>query len=131
MPSSDYSNAVGGGLKLKGAGIEKSKKKKKKSKQLSEGSKDAPAKTEVEANSQDALQNALVDEEKNNDVDGELQDTEVKELGRTEAQRRFEERRRKRVSGRNTFEYAIPAIRLLITNLVVGGPAISRRRPHT
>lgn len=103
MPSSDYSNAVGGGLKLKGSsgGIDK-KKKKKKSKPAEESEKkvevqqpEQPA--EEDSIEQTALQKALADEEGDR-RDGKASEADVKEYGKTEAQRRFEERRKKRVS---------------------------------
>lgn len=103
MPSSDYSNAVGGGLKLKGSssGVDK-KKKKKKSKPAEEGEKKADSQqpeqpAEEDSNEQTALQKALADEEGDRG-DGKASEADVKEYGKTEAQRRFEERRKKRVS---------------------------------
>lgn len=103
MPSSDYTNAVGGGLKLKG-GVDKKKHKKKKSKPAeSEESKAA----DTPADSESAVQKALADEEKDEDQEPEVSRTEraaeVKDLGKTEAQRRHEERRRKRVCVQLTF----------------------------
>ena len=96
MPSSDYTNAIGGGLKLKGAkdaGVDK-KKKKKKSKSETTASKDTPE----ELAQQSAVQKALAEEE-TDDVDAvtKQQELDDKEYGKTEAQRRHEERRRKRV----------------------------------
>lgn len=103
MPSSDYSNAVGGGLKLKGSsgGVEK-KKKKKKSKPAEESEKKADSQqpeqpAEENSNEQTALEKALADEEGERG-DGKASEADVKEYGKTEAQRRFEERRKKRVS---------------------------------
>ena len=91
MPSSDYTSAVGGGLKLKGSssGIDKKKKKKKSSKPST--SEDKPS---TDAPTTD-LQKALANED---DVDKVEEVSEVKEYGKTEAQRRHEERRKKRVS---------------------------------
>lgn len=95
MPSSDYSNVVGGGLKLKGAkdaGVKKKKKKEKKEKTSS----DKPS-MEKDNDSSTAMQKALADEE---DDDKALQrpaDAEIKQYGKTEAQKRHEEMRRKRV----------------------------------
>lgn len=109
MPSADYGNAVGGGLKLKGAkdaGVKK-KKKEKKSKTADAGDGDKAQ--------QSALQKALADEDKDDDetggsqvagtrgMDGALETTDHsdhKDYGKTEAQKRQEELRRKRVSGR-------------------------------
>lgn len=96
MPSSDYGNAVGGGLKLKGAkdaGVKKHKKKKKhNTEDAVEGEK------ELQIEKSDA-QKALAEED---DVDGgdeveRRREEDVKEYGKTEAQRRHEERRKKRV----------------------------------
>lgn len=96
MPSSDYGNAVGGGLKLKGAkdaGVKKSKRKEKKVKAF------APEDVE-KLPEQTALQDALAEEENaagDNDALSKQRETEVKDYGKTEAQKRHEERRRKRV----------------------------------
>lgn len=121
MPSADYGNAVGGGLKLKGAkdaGVKK-KKKEKKSKAADAGDSDKAQ--------QNALQKALADEDRDDDgtdrnqvagiheKDG-LKDEasgtaeqddhkgsgDHKDYGKTEAQKKQEELRRKRVSGRFT-----------------------------
>lgn len=97
MPSSDYSNAVGGGLKLKGAGGVDKKKKKKKAKKENEADGDSKQAKTSDANSaQTALQKALADEEEDQSNDRAAEE-DVKEYGKTEAQRRFEERRKKRV----------------------------------
>jgi protein FAM32A len=108
MPSSDYTSAIGGGLKLKGSssGIDKKKKKKKSSSKPSESNTITTTDTKADeleggepaeaSESQNALQKALADEE--------AQDTQLEKLrtetgfGKTEAQRRHEERRKKRVS---------------------------------
>merc|ERR1711939_935276 len=98
-------NAVGGGLKLKGAKDAGVKKKKKKSKTADAGDGDKAQ--------QSALQKALADEDKDDDetggsqvagtrgMDGALETTDHsdhKDYGKTEAQKRQEELRRKRVS---------------------------------
>ncbi|WPH02323.1 Eukaryotic family of unknown function (DUF1754) [Acrodontium crateriforme] len=106
MPSSDYTNAVGGGLKLKGAkdsGVKKSKKKKSKPTTTTattdaqtatpQGASSIPTSKEV------ALHKVLADEEKNV-LDSKARDQEITEFGKTEAQRRHEERRRKRLDDR-------------------------------
>lgn len=93
MPSSDYTT-TGGGLKLKGAkeaGIDK-KRKTKKAKPAETEDKTAEAAKEE----QTALQKALAEEEKAEEADIQLS-KEANELGKTEAQKRHEERRRKRV----------------------------------
>ena len=124
MPSSDYSNAVGGGLKLKGSssGIDK-KKKKRKSKPAEESEKkvevqpDQPA--EEDSNEQTALQKALADEEGERG-DGKASEADVKEYGKTEAQRRFEERRKKRVSA-HIYTYTEGEVWRILTTLNIVG----------
>ncbi|KAI5369228.1 putative protein FAM32A [Septoria linicola] len=103
MPSSDYSSAIGGGLKLKGAGIDKSKKKKKKSSKSTTDNNDSkPSSTTEEATTSNeaytALQTALADADDKPDQTSST--AEVKEYGKTEAQRRHEERRKKRLEER-------------------------------
>ncbi|KAK0247909.1 hypothetical protein B0A54_16623 [Friedmanniomyces endolithicus] len=95
MPSSDYSSAVGGGLKLKGAkdaGI----KKKKKSKPAGSTS----SKVEAQVSDDKALQKALADEENSLEATGVEREAETKQYGKTEAQKRHDERRRKRLDER-------------------------------
>ncbi|KAK5714119.1 hypothetical protein LTR15_011027 [Elasticomyces elasticus] len=96
MPSSDYSSAVGGGLKLKGAKDAGIKKKKKKSKP----SEPATAASEAEPSEQTALQKALADEETGLEATGKEREAETRQFGKTEAQIRHEERRRKRLDER-------------------------------
>ena len=94
MPSSDYGNAVGGGLKLKGAkdaGVKKQKKKK------SKPSETEPEPLERKPESETAVQKALADEEFSLEAIVKERDVDAKQYGKTEAQRRHEERRRKRV----------------------------------
>lgn len=94
MASDDYASAIGGGLKLKGSkpsGVTKKKKNKNKSKPDSDDSTAA------------ALQKALADEEraaaaeKTEDVTREEQEEYEPGGGKTEAERKYEEMRRKRV----------------------------------
>ncbi|KAK3673446.1 hypothetical protein LTR78_006680 [Recurvomyces mirabilis] len=98
MPSSDYGNAVGGGLKLKGAknaGI----KKKKKSQTVKPSDTALAIIDKEQIDEPDDVQKVLADE----DVDGALtkeREDDTKQYGKTEAQRRFEERRRKRLDER-------------------------------
>ncbi|CZT17202.1 uncharacterized protein RCC_03034 [Ramularia collo-cygni] len=95
MPSSDYSSAIGGGLKLKGAGVDKKKKKKSKPKPPAENKSKEDGAGSAAENESSALQKALAEEE------GEVekpQESEVNTFGKTEAQRRHEERRKKRAS---------------------------------
>lgn len=101
MPASEYKNTISGGLKLKGAkdaGVKKSSKKKK-AKQA-KPTEVTPAVKEPEAAGEDgetALQQALANED-------ELEGLEARSDGKTEAQRRHEEMRRKRVSSLNPAE---------------------------
>lgn len=113
MPSSDYSNTVGGGLKLKGAGgVDKKKKKKKAKKPAEEDENEQAAKEDTIPAEEDgegqsaALQKALAEEE---NIGREERDAakEVSEYGKTEAQRRFEERRKKRVSSSPLHLYTV------------------------
>ncbi|CAK1355696.1 uncharacterized protein RHO25_000635 [Cercospora beticola] len=100
MPSSDYSSAIGGGLKLKGSssGIDKSKKKKKKSsKPNTEADNNEKTATKDSETSQSALQKALADTD---DTSKSPDATEITTYGKTEAQRRYEERRKKRLEER-------------------------------
>ncbi|EMC99233.1 hypothetical protein BAUCODRAFT_395737 [Baudoinia panamericana UAMH 10762] len=99
MPSSEYSNAIGGGLKLKGAkdaGVKKPKKK----------SSIKPVETQKPSDAEEtgtSLQKALAEEEQQGHEDGAVKkerEAEVKRYGKTEAQRRYEERRRKRLDER-------------------------------
>lgn len=98
MPSSDYSNAVGGGLKLKGAkntGVKKHKKKKAKP-EASE-SKATSAEKEQNGETSTALQKALAEEESEETHERAKLERGDKDAGKTEAQRKHEEIRRKRV----------------------------------
>jgi protein FAM32A len=101
MPSSDYTSAVGGGLKLKGgSGVDKKKKKKSKSTETSK-----PASTST---STDITERASPNEDDAADIPGRsLSPTTVersfKEGGgrrQTEAERRHDEMRRKRLEER-------------------------------
>ena len=84
-------------MKLKGAGgVDKKKKKKKAKKESEEAGDSKQDKTSDVTNAQTALQEALVDEEEGQG-NVKAADADVKEYGKTEAQRRFEERRKKRV----------------------------------
>lgn len=95
MPSSDYSSAIGGGLKLKGAGVDKKKKKKTKSKPIAESESKEDGVDPAADKESTALQKALAEEE---DEVEKPKESEVNTFGKTEAQRRHEERRKKRVS---------------------------------
>lgn len=96
MPSSDYTNVVGGGLKLKGGGIVKKNKKKPKQHPSPEAEDPTSATNKVKETPEPSpigTQNPVAENE-------QLQGAEsvsTKQDGKTEAQRRYEERRRKRV----------------------------------
>ena len=98
MPSSDYASAVKGGLKLKGAkdaGVRKHKKKK--TKPESSESKTVAAETEQDGEESSTLQKALAEEEGEDAFVGKEVRKVDKDAGKTEAQRKHEEIRRKRV----------------------------------
>jgi len=105
MPGSEYATAGGGALKLKGSGGVDKKKKKKKPKPLgTEEKKDSATETSRST----SLQDALAAEDDMEDVGGkdsanvpvlseDLKKDLVQMRGKTETERRHEERRRKRV----------------------------------
>lgn len=99
MPSSDYTNVVGGGLKLKGGGIVKKNKKKPKQHPSPEAEDPTSATNKVKETPEPSpigTQNPVAENE-------QLQGAEsvsTKQDGKTEAQRRYEERRRKRLEER-------------------------------
>lgn len=106
MPSSDYTNTVGGGLKLKGArdaGVKKKKKKDKSKSKIPESieQSEVPPVTEDETEQDEggemALQKALAEEDQDVGESSKERENDVRQFGKTEAQRRHEERRRKRV----------------------------------
>jgi protein FAM32A len=112
MPASEYENTVSGGLKLKGAkdaGVKKPKKKKDKdAKVVTKPHPDTADEPTKALDAEDsALQNALEDEDAvprgSEAAEDDGQDTalppptERRKDGKTEAQRRHEETRRKRV----------------------------------
>lgn len=124
MPSSDYANAVRGGLKLKGAkdssGVKKHKKKEKKP-TLSETNASSSVRdtdpAEGKERAESTLQKALLDED-GLDEDamegagaGALRsEREEVGVGKTEAQRRHEERRKKRVCFLLPFVFALKVV---------------------
>jgi protein FAM32A len=96
MPSSDYTTAIGGGLKLKGAGVDK-KKKKKKSKPAAESSSTAVAKHSGD----DAAPSPS--RTPGRSLSPETAEQSLKEVGgrkKTEAEKRHDEMRRKRLEER-------------------------------
>ncbi|PNS16598.1 hypothetical protein CAC42_98 [Sphaceloma murrayae] len=95
MPSSDYTSAVGGGLKLKGAkdaGIDKKKKKKKRT---ADATHDKETPTNESLESEKAQQSRVVSKSTDKSPVSRDQDTE-----KTEAERKYEEVRRKRLEER-------------------------------
>ncbi|USP78416.1 hypothetical protein yc1106_05690 [Curvularia clavata] len=101
MPSSDYATAAGGALKLKGAGIDK-KKKKKKAKPTTDSAQTAnEASTDVVKRSgtdDDALKSASHTPARS--LSPETAERSIREGGgrqKTEAERRHDEMRRKRL----------------------------------
>lgn len=99
MPSGDYAAIGGGALKLKGAKVQKTKKKKRKDKSdleknLSGGETSEVVKTNTETTPADAQDAHPSQRNSNNDDDD---DEEAPELRKTEAERRYEEVKRKRV----------------------------------
>jgi protein FAM32A len=103
MPSSDYASVSGGALKLKGgSGVEKKRKKKK---TKTDGEKTNDAEPGASKSMQEMLEeeDKLDREEKNEEDEGgtslseELKRDLVEYRGKTEAERRHEERRRKMV----------------------------------
>jgi protein FAM32A len=101
MPNSDYTSASGGALKLKGGNITKKKKKKPRPADASSSSK-APEKSkspEKEPAADSSLTTNLHDED---DILRKELEQDIKVHGRTktEAERRFEEHRRKRLDER-------------------------------
>lgn len=109
MPGSEYTAVTGGALKLKGgAPIDKKKKKKKSKTTTAAAAADAePSSSSADAKQKTtAMQRALADEDEADEKSVVNKEDEEKELGRavsaqrhkTEAERKYEERRRKRVS---------------------------------
>ncbi|KAF4779952.1 hypothetical protein HER10_EVM0008063 [Colletotrichum scovillei] len=106
MPLDDYASAVGGGLKLKGAKVTKPKKKKRRDKTDleknletgDEGSSTALVKHREESagdsKSKSKKKSEDPEEDRNDDDDDEGSGRVVQ---KTEAERRYEERKRKRL----------------------------------
>lgn len=94
MPSSEYGNAVGGGLKLKGAkdaGVKKAKKKKKPPPD-SVGPKDGETLEKKDADQAIVEREHSDEEESKQDEAVKSPEADPKQSGRTELQRRHEER---------------------------------------
>ena len=104
MPSEDYSSATRGALKIKGvqgSKVDKHKKKKKKPKpenanpeaSASKVEEDRATQNDVTASEENTLNDVLAEE------DGKLVNSDDQQGGtKTEAEKRFEERRRKNVA---------------------------------
>ncbi|KAF2746255.1 DUF1754-domain-containing protein [Sporormia fimetaria CBS 119925] len=100
MPS-DYAAATGGALKLKGANVTKTKKKKKKP-TIEQSTSSAPTTSEsTTVATRDASQEDFTTPKRS--VSPETAERELKAAGgrqKTEAEKRYEERRRKRLEER-------------------------------
>lgn len=97
MPSSDYVSAAGGALKLKGAGIDKKKKKKKPKPTTSDS---APATVDTTTKTRDSKSPTHTP---HRSLSPDTAAREIKEAGgrqKTEAEKRHEEMRRKRLEDR-------------------------------
>ncbi|KAG5913654.1 hypothetical protein E4U42_000952 [Claviceps africana] len=101
MPSGDYTAVGGGALKLKGAKVQKNKKKRKANndleKNLSGGDTDDVVKTKKKSTPDDAQNSADQDVDRQEQASKDVQEEEVSEVRKTEAERRYEEVKRKRL----------------------------------
>lgn len=104
MPGDEYASATGGSLKLKG--VNSSSKITKKKKKRPKSPKESPERTEQRSKSEDRSKPAEEDREVESDAlaqqDSNAQnevedDTALRNRGKTEAEIRHEERRRRRV----------------------------------
>lgn len=96
MPSTDYTSATGGALKLKGAGIDKKKKKKKPRLDASTTSTTLTTAEPAEPSSASRTKSPR-------SVSPDRAEKAIKESGgrvKTEAEKRYEEKRRKRLEER-------------------------------
>lgn len=105
MSSSDYTTAIGGGLKLKGGGIDKKKKKKKRPKSTdtaAESSKNASTDIAKGSTSRDDATKSPSRTPRRS-ISPDTVEQSIKEAGgrrKTEAERRHDEMRRKRLEER-------------------------------
>lgn len=94
MPSSDYTTAIGGGLKLKGTGVDKKKKKKR----------PKPTEDAAESASTDVAKRAKSPSQTpGRSLSPDAAEKSLKEAGgrkKTDAERRHDEMRRKRLEER-------------------------------
>ena len=97
MGTEEYTTSVGGSLKLKGVKDSKvtKHKGKKKSKKPKEDQKDSVA--EGARTKEQALDRALASEEEKEEEDDAQRQEEIRGVGKTEVEKRHDERRRKRV----------------------------------
>jgi protein FAM32A len=101
MPSSDYTTAIGGGLKLKGAGVDKKKKKKKPKPTDDTAEASQPTSTSVTKRERDAANSPS--HTPGRSVSPDTAEQSLKEAGgrkKTEAEKRHDEMRRKRLEER-------------------------------
>lgn len=101
MPSSDYTTAIGGGLKLKGAGVDK--KKKKKRPKPAEDAADSSKPTSPAVAKQDDDIAKSPSRTPGRSISPDTAERELKEGGgrkKTEAEKRHDETRRKRLEER-------------------------------
>jgi protein FAM32A len=100
MPSSDYTTAIGGGLKLKGAGVDK-KKKKKRPKPSSEDASASASKPDVAKRDLSAAKSPS--HTPGRSLSPDTAEQSIKEAGgrrKTETEKRHDEMRRKRLEER-------------------------------
>jgi protein FAM32A len=104
MPSSDYTTAIGGGLKLKGAGVDK-KKKKKKSKATENAAESSKSTSTDVAKRPTSGDDAAKSPSRTpgRSLSPDTAEQSLKEAGgrrKTEAEKRHDEMRRKRLEER-------------------------------
>lgn len=100
MPSSDYTTAIGGGLKLKGSGVDKSKKKKKRPKPSSE---DGASASKPDVAKRDLSAGKSPSHIPGRSLSPDTAEQSIKEAGgrrKTETEKRHDEMRRKRLEER-------------------------------
>jgi protein FAM32A len=101
MPSSDYTTAIGGGLKLKGGGVDK-KKKKKRPKLAEDGAESSkPTSTNAAKRPNDGAKSPS--HTPGRSLSPDTAEQHIKETGgrkKTEAEKRHDEMRRKRLEER-------------------------------
>ena len=98
MPSDDYAVAGGGALKLKGAKIDKKKKKKKSKSDLEKNLTTGDDEGAVVKKGSPAAEGKETKQRKEEEPE---EDNEAPEVRKTEAELRYEEYKKKRVSNRS------------------------------